>query len=178
MFVKKKYIITLVLVLLIHWFFEAYNRFTLPQEGIRNPNFVKISRDKKTLFYKENASSNWVALLKITQTNHSIINYLIPWFYAEVFTGVTLTPDKSKLIVTVCNEVETQSDFADEWHFLYDLHNGHLIEIPGNTVIGFSAKHQLVFTSDMNPAMPGETHISVVDLATGEVLLSHEIVRP
>lgn len=151
------------------------NRNKIPSHEITNSDFIKISRDNKTLLYKESANGNWLPLLKISQVNSTIISYLLPWLQAQVFTGVALTPDKNKLIITVCDEVEYQSDFAEEWSLLFDLHNRSIINIPGNSLVRFSESHQLAFITKVNLAIPGPVSIYAIDLNTGEVLLSYNL---
>lgn len=58
---------------------------------------------------------------------------------------------------------------------LFDLHNGSLIDIPGNSVLSFSASHQLAFISKRVEGIAENVSIYAVDLNTGEVLLSYDL---
>jgi hypothetical protein len=176
MLVKMKFVVFVILILMIILKFDGVlfcGKTTLTSNEIDSQVAFILSKDKKKILYQTKYSKQWLVFLTISQINSGIISHLLPWHRANLFTQVIPTPDKNKIIISVCDNLIPEDDNAEHWLVSYDLKRGESIEIPGNHVEGFSSNHQLIFTSFINEEMPGVTKHYVVGLSNGKVFLSH-----
>lgn len=137
---------------------------------IENLKDVVISDDKKRLLYREGENAPWHTLLEAKDISTEIPGALqLGIQYAQQFGGLSVTPDKNKIIVNVCSNCT--NDLQYNWQFIFDI-NSKTVEriIEGDGVLGFSPDARIILTTTTGPAAGHVVYYNVVNFQSRETI--------